>query len=69
MRGEETQPQEHQYPFPILLEIRHSSPPLCKEHKKPEVDKKIQTSETLLYWPRTLYSPLTDAQNSQYLVY
>ena len=49
MRGEETQPQEHQYPFPILLEIRHSSPPLCKDHKKPEVDKKIQTSETLLY--------------------
>ena len=33
--------QEHQYPYPILLKFRHSFPPLCKNHKKPEVDNKI----------------------------
>ena len=38
---------EHQHPCPILIEFHHSSPPLCKNHKKPEVDKKIQASETL----------------------
>ena len=41
--------QEHQHPCPILLEFRHSSPPLCKNHKKPEVDKKIQACETLTF--------------------
>ena len=39
--------QERQHPCPILIEFRHSSPPLCKNHKKPEVDKKIQACETL----------------------
>ena len=39
--------QEHQHPRPILLEFRHPSPPLCKNHKKPEVDKKLQTCEIL----------------------
>ena len=43
------QPQEHQHPCPILLEIRQSSPLLCKNHKNPEVDKKIQTCDTLLH--------------------
>ena len=37
----------HQHPSPNLLEVRQSSPPLCKKHKKPEVDKKIQACETL----------------------
>ena len=46
MRGRK-QPQEHQNPSPILLEFRHSSPPLCKNHKNPEVGKKIQACETL----------------------
>ena len=32
---------------PILLESRPSSPPICKNHKKPEVDKKIQACETI----------------------
>ena len=49
MREEETQPQEHPHPCPILLEFRHSSPPLCKSHEKPEVDKKIQICVTLLH--------------------
>ena len=31
----------------ILLEFRHSSPPLCKNNKKLDVDKKIQACETL----------------------
>ena len=44
--GEEIQEQEHQHSCPILLEFHHSFPPLCKKHKKPEVDKKIQTCET-----------------------
>ena len=39
--------QEHQHPCPILLEFRHSSPPLCKNHKKHNVDKKIQICETV----------------------
>ena len=39
--------QEHQHPCPILLEFRHSSPPLCENHEKPEVGKKIQACETL----------------------
>ena len=39
--------KEHQHPCPILLEFRHSSPPQCKNHKKPEIDKKIQKCETL----------------------
>ena len=43
---EETQRKEHQHPCLILLEFRHSSP-LCKNHKKPKVDKKSQTCETL----------------------
>ena len=47
MRGEETQSQEHQHPCLMLLEFRHSSPPLCINHKKPDVDKKIQICETL----------------------
>ena len=37
---------QHQHPCHILLEFRHSSPPLCKNHKKPEIDKKIQACET-----------------------
>ena len=32
---------------PVLLEFLHSSPPLCKNLKKSEVDKKIQACETL----------------------
>ena len=34
--------QEHQHPCPILLEFRHSSPPLFKNYKKPEVHKKFK---------------------------
>ena len=40
--GGRKKPQEHQHPSPILLQFRHSSPPLCKNHKNPDVDKKIQ---------------------------
>ena len=32
MKGKERQSQQDQYPCPILIEIRHSSPPLCKNH-------------------------------------
>ena len=39
--------QELQHPCLILLDFHHSSPPLCKNHKQPEVDKKIQACETL----------------------
>ena len=39
--------QEHQHPCPIPLEVRHSSPLFCKNHKKSEVDKKIQACETV----------------------
>ena len=39
--------QEHQHPCPIVLEFCHSSPPLYKNHKKTEVDKKIQACDTL----------------------
>ena len=46
MRGEEVQPQEHQHPCLILLKFHHSSPLLFKNHKNPEVDKKIQTYKT-----------------------
>ena len=46
-KGKETQPQEHQYPCPILLEFCHFSLPLCKNHKKSEVYQKIQACETL----------------------
>ena len=35
--------KKHQHPSPILLESCHSFSPLCKNHKKPEFDKKIQT--------------------------
>ena len=44
---ERKQPQEHQHPYSILLWFRHSSPPICKNHKKPEVDNNIQACETL----------------------
>ena len=57
MRAQEIQSQEHQHHCPILLEFCHFSPLLCKNHKKPEFDKKIQTCKTLLYWPRALYFP------------
>ena len=39
------QPQEHQHPCPILLTF---CPPLCKNQKKPEVDKKSQACEETL---------------------
>ena len=48
--------QEHQDSCPILLEFRHSSPPLCKNHKKPEVDKKIQVCETLILTESFVFS-------------
>ena len=41
--------QEHQHPCPILLEFFYSSPPLYKNHEKPEIDKKIQACETLTF--------------------
>ena len=44
-----------------------SSPPLFKNHKNPEVDKKIQACET--YIDRALYFPHADAQKSQYFAY
>ena len=37
---------EHQNPCPILLELYYSSSPTCKNHKKPDVDDKIQAWET-----------------------
>ena len=46
MRGEEIATRTSTS-SPILLEFRHFSPPFCKNHKKPEVDKKIQACETL----------------------
>ena len=45
--GQSLTAQEHQHPCPILLEFCHSFPPICKNHEKPEVDKKIQACETL----------------------
>ena len=45
--GQSLTTQKHQHPYPILLEFCHSSPPLCKNHKKPEVDKKMQACKTL----------------------
>ena len=45
MRGGGEQPQEHQHPCPILLTF---CPPLCKNQKKPEVDKKSQACEETL---------------------
>ena len=62
-------PQEHQHPSPILSQFRHSSPPIYKNHKNSEVYKKFQAYARHLHWPRTLYFPCADAQNSQYLVY
>ena len=62
MGGEETQPQEHHHPYHILSEFRHSFLSFSKNHQKTSVDKKIQTQETLLYRPRTLYFPRTVAQ-------
>ena len=61
--------QEHQNPCPILLEFRHSSPPLCKNDKKPEVDKKIQACDTLTLTESFVVSSCRYAQNSQYFVY
>ena len=46
MRGEEIATRTSTS-SPILLEFRHFSPPFCKNHKKPEVDKKIRACETL----------------------
>ena len=46
MTGEETKPQKHQHPCPILLQFHHSSSSLCKNHKKQEVDRKIQACDT-----------------------
>ena len=54
--------QEHQNPSPILLEFRHSSPPLCKNDKKPEVD-------TLTLTESFVVSSSRYAQNSQYFIY
>ena len=59
--------REHQHICPILLEFCHSSPPLFKNHKNPEVEKKIQACET--YIDRALYFPHADAQKSQYFAY
>ena len=42
IRGEEKQPQEHQYPCPILLEFDHSSPRLCKNHKNLRSIRKLK---------------------------
>ena len=39
--------QEHQHPYPILLEFYHSSPSLFKNHEQPEVDKNILACKTL----------------------
>ena len=38
---------KNQHPCSILLEFCHSSPPHCKNHKKPLVDEKAQACETL----------------------
>ena len=46
MRGEEIATRTSTS-SPILLDFRHFSPPFCKNHKKAEVDKKIQACETL----------------------
>ena len=68
MRGEEIQAQEYQHPCPILLGFWHSSSPICKNYKKPEVDKNSNMQDTFTL-TGDLYFPRTDAQNSQYLVY
>ena len=46
-KGRSLTTQEYQHPCPIQLEFRDSSPPLCKNHKKPEVAKKTQACETI----------------------
>ena len=46
-KGRSLTTQEYQHPCRILLELCHSAPPICKSHKKPEGDKKIQACETL----------------------
>ena len=48
--------QEHQHPCPILLEFHHSSLPLCKNHKKLEVDKKIQACEAVTLTENFVFS-------------
>ena len=61
--------QNYQHSCPILSEFRHSSPPFCKNHKKPEVNRKIQACETYTLTKNFVFSCIfTDGQNSQYLV-
>ena len=48
MRGEK-QPQEHQDPSRILLEFRHSSPPLCKNIKNLRSMRKFKRARHL-HW-------------------
>ena len=48
----------------ISFSILSLLPPLYKNHKKPEVEHARH-----LHWPRALYFPHADAQNSQYFIY
>ena len=61
--GEETQPQEYQHSCPILLEFCHSS-----QTSKLKSVRKVKHARHL-NWPKALYFPRTNAQNSQFLVY
>ena len=63
--GQETQPQKHQHPCPILLDLHHPSLNVFKNHEKSDVDKKTQACKAR----RALYLSRADAQCSQYLVY
>ena len=55
--GRSLSTQEHEHLCPILLlEFRHSSPPICKNNKKPEVDKKIPACETLTLTENLVFS-------------
>ena len=45
--GQSLTTQEHQHPYPILLEFYHSSPSLFKNREQPEVDKNILACKTL----------------------
>ena len=52
---------------PILLEFRHSSAPLRKNHKKPEVDKKIQACEALTLIKGFVFSSCRCSKQSEFI--
>ena len=63
-KGQSLKTQEHQHRCPILLEFHHSSPPLCKNYKKPVVNKKIQACETLTLTKSFVFSSCRCSEQS-----